>query len=88
MSVADPGGTDRLAPAAAETAVEVKRERWVVRGEGAALESAHQLDATAGAVGLVAGGEEGGASLKAEAAVDAGVQRRESPAVSHRLWRR
>ena len=43
-------------------------------GELAALERADQLDAAAGAVGFVAGGEESGAGLEAEAAVNARVQ--------------
>src|SRR5207245_3914812 len=85
VSVADAGGADRLAPATAEAAVEVRREGGIVGGELAALERAHQLDAAARAVGLVPGGEEGGARLQAEAAVDAGVERGEAAAFTHRL---
>src|SRR5256885_6949216 len=71
------GRAHGLAAAAAEAAVEVEGDAGVVGRELARLEGAHQLDPAPRAVGLVAGGEERGAGLEAEAAVDARVERRE-----------
>jgi len=48
MAVLHTGRADGLAAAAAETAIEVVRERGIVGGQVAALEGPHQLDAAAG----------------------------------------
>ena len=80
VAVADARGAHRLAAATAEAAIEVLDHVGVVGRELPALEGTHQLDAAARAVGLVAGREERGARLETEAAVDAGVERRESAA--------
>src|SRR5213083_2045226 len=77
------GRAHGLAAAAAEAAVEVEGDAGVVGRELARLEGAHQLDPTPRAVGLVAGGEERGAGLEAEAAVDARVERREPSPIRH-----
>src|SRR5207302_3015873 len=82
-AVAHARGTDGLAAPAPETTIEMQREGGVVRGELARLERAHQLDATARAVGFVARREKGGARLEAKTAMHAGVQRGEPPAIRH-----
>src|SRR2546422_11748459 len=68
VAVHDAGRAHRLAAAAPETAVEMEGEEPVLGPELARLEGAHQLDAAARAVRFVAGGEERGAGLEAEAA--------------------
>jgi len=47
MGVLHAGGTDGLAPAAPEAAIEMIGERGIVGGQVAALEGPHQLDAAA-----------------------------------------
>ena len=47
MAVLHARGTDGLATAAPEAAIEMVGERGVVGGQVAALEGAHQLDAAA-----------------------------------------
>src|SRR2546422_707031 len=74
-----------LAAAAPETAVEMEGEEPVLGPELARLEGAHQLDAAARAVRFVAGGEERGAGLEAEAAVNARVEGFEAPPLNHSL---
>jgi hypothetical protein len=79
-SIRDSRGADGLAGAAAEAAPQMQCQRGVVRRDVAALERAHQLDASARPVRLVAGREVRGAGLQAEAAVDAGVEPRKAAA--------
>src|SRR6266513_1415720 len=82
-AVAHARGTNGLAPAAAETAVEVQGDPRIAGSELARLERAHQLDAAARAVGFVTGGEEGGACLETEAAMHTGVQPFEAAPLRH-----
>jgi hypothetical protein len=70
--ILDPRGAHRLASSAAETGVEVLHQSGVRGRHLVPRQRAHEQDAPARAVGLVAGGEVGGAGGKAEAAVDAG----------------
>src|SRR3954447_18827724 len=64
--------THRLASAAAQAGIQVLHQRCLARGHFAALQRAHEQNAPARTVGLVAGGEVGGAGGQAKAAVDAG----------------
>src|SRR5713101_3806050 len=75
--------TDGLTPAAAETAIEVQGDARIGGRELAHLERAHQLDAAARAVGFVTGCEEGGAGLKTEATMNAGIQPFEAAPLRH-----
>src|SRR6266852_6108102 len=75
--------TDGLAPAAAETAIEVQGDARIGGRELAHLERPHQLDAAARAVGFVSGCEEGGAGLKTEATMNAGIQPFEAAPIRH-----
>ena len=74
-AIADAGRADRLAAATAEAGVEVRDQRLVIRAQLSALERAHEEDAPARTVRLVAGGEVGRTGGQAEPAMHAWIQR-------------
>ncbi len=86
-AVGDTRGTRRLATPAAQAAVEVLAERGVGRRDGAGGQGAHQDDAPARAVILIAGGQIGRAGRQAESAVHARRERSEDTGgAASRSW--
>ena len=69
LSVLNTGGADRLASPAAKAAINMELERRRIRREFIFLNRAHQVDASARAVVLVASEDVGGTGLEAETAM-------------------
>jgi hypothetical protein len=76
--VADARRAHRLAAAAPEAGIEMLGQRRIGGGDLAPLQRPHEHDAAAGTVSLIAGDTVGRACRKAETAVNAGIECRES----------
>ena len=72
MSILNARGAGRLARTTPETAVNVRFKRHRIKREALFLHGAHQVDATARTVVLIAGDDVSRTGLETKAAVNAG----------------